>query len=184
MGYALRLRRFVTLCTCDPGSFQDHMCRVSQSASHIIYHTPIVYHITTTLRSHITVLHYYYYHTSHIMHHITVPTSHSYNLTHHAFNHYKNHTTRGRCARRLVAACPSTCSAPRTTAPRCLCPSEPSALVLPLSAIAAADAVYVRAVPYGGVQLRSCIRDAPHAIVPFAHGGACPYTKRCDTLHM
>ena len=58
------------------------MCRVSQSAAHRTNHTPIVYHITTTLRSHITVLHYYYYHTSHIMHHITVPTSHSPIISH------------------------------------------------------------------------------------------------------
>ena len=56
--------------------------RVSQSAAHITNHTPIVDHITTTLRSHITVLHYYYYHASHIMHHITVPTSHSPIISH------------------------------------------------------------------------------------------------------
>ena len=50
--------------------------------------------VTTVIRtvSHITLL---------LISHITL----AYNLTHHAFNHYKNHTTRGRCARRLVAVC-------------------------------------------------------------------------------
>ena len=45
----------------------------------------------------------------------------AYNITHHTFNHYKNHTTRGRCARRLVAAYPSVPGAHRVLLLRALC---------------------------------------------------------------
>ena len=104
-----------------------HHISHSYSISHY-YNHQITHHSTTLL-----LLSYITHHASHHSSYITL----AYNLTHHAFNHYKNHTTRGRCARRLVAACPSTCSTPRATAPRCLCPSEPSALVLPLSGTSA-----------------------------------------------
>ena len=57
--------------------------RVSQSAQITSHKCYVLYHIP-----------HYYYHKSH---------SHV-NVTHHTFNHYNNHTTRGRCARRLVAA--------------------------------------------------------------------------------
>eukprot|EP01043_Picozoa_sp_COSAG02_P029469 COSAG02_NODE_1835_length_10714_cov_7.585437_8_plen_110_part_00 len=48
---------------CGPGSFQGH--RLSQSASHLTYHTPIAYityHSTTSLLSHI--MHHASHHTS------------------------------------------------------------------------------------------------------------------------
>ena len=58
-------------------------------------------------------------------------------------------------------------------------PSGPSALVLSLSVLAVVHAGSLRAGPCVGVQRGSCNSDAPHATVPFAHGGVCPCITRC-----
>ena len=120
--------------------------------------TNVLYHIS----------HYYYYHKSHsrMISHITLTIIIRIILL----------AAGARAPGRRVGV--STCSVSRATAPRSLCPSVaallvrfpsvPRCLVLPLSVLAVARVVSARAGLCVYEQLRSCTRDAPHAIVPYS----------------